>query len=239
MRKTIIYLFALIHISSFAQNEISGTVTFYFNEYQGNKVDVGAKVYLIDSLTFIKTKNFENLINYNSLKIKRNLANYYIEDLIGLQKDVYYNKLLKDRQKLEKKDKHLKEKYKEKHKAVVQKIESHEIKIEKKNKEFLRYTNELKENKVFEDEQWRNYCLNAFKAIMNLTILKKENTKTKTVNGIGTYTFKNIENGVYYIIMKSENRTGLNALNITGKVNIRKVIIKNQDIDFSYNFSLN
>jgi len=45
-------------------NEISGVVTYYFNDNFGNKPDIGATVYLIDSATHPEFKYWE----YDSLK---------------------------------------------------------------------------------------------------------------------------------------------------------------------------
>lgn len=239
MKKFIICLSILISISAFSQHEISGTVTYFFNEYQGDKVDIGAKVYLIDSLTFIKTKNSESLRGYEGMKVKRRLASYYTDDLTKLNADIDYNKLLKDKRKLEKRNKHLKEKYKEKYNTLLTEIKPYEAKIKKKEEQVKYYVNDLKENKVFEDYEWRTYCGDAFMAFMRLTIINKKNIKTRSVNGIGTYSFKNIESGSYYIIMQSKNRTGLNSFNLGGKILVKKVIIKNQDLDVSKNFTLN
>ena len=43
---------ALVSLVMNAQSEISGTVTYYFNDNYGDKPDVGAKVFLVDSISF-------------------------------------------------------------------------------------------------------------------------------------------------------------------------------------------
>lgn len=239
MKKFIICLSILISISAFSQHEISGTVTYFFNEYQGDKVDIGAKVYLIDSLTFIKTQNSESLGGYEAMKVKRRLASYYIDDLTRLNTDIEYNKLLKDKRKLEKRNKHLKEKYKEEYNALLVEIKPYELEIDKKEEQVKGYVNDLKENKVFEDGEWRKYCSDAFMAFLRLTVVNRDNINTRSVNGIGTYSFKKIKSGSYYIIMQSKNRTGLNSFNLGGKILVKNVVIRNEDIDISKNFTLN
>ena len=43
-------LFSLFFsINSYSQSKVSGTVTYLYNDYQGNKADVGASIYIIDS----------------------------------------------------------------------------------------------------------------------------------------------------------------------------------------------
>lgn len=53
-------LLGILSLPIFAQQKISGTVTYFFNEYQGNKADVGAQIFCIDSLNAnIKTMDEE------------------------------------------------------------------------------------------------------------------------------------------------------------------------------------
>ncbi len=49
--KKIIFTFLLCAFSflSYSQTTVSGVITYYFNQYQGNKPDLGASVTLIDS----------------------------------------------------------------------------------------------------------------------------------------------------------------------------------------------
>ena len=56
--KKIIFSILLFGITlfGFSQTTVSGIVTYYFNEYQGNKPDIGASVTLIDSA---EVKNFD------------------------------------------------------------------------------------------------------------------------------------------------------------------------------------
>lgn len=41
---------SLLSKATYAQQKISGTVTYFYNNYQGNKADVGAQVFCIDSI---------------------------------------------------------------------------------------------------------------------------------------------------------------------------------------------
>ena len=63
MRSLILLLLISITTTSFAQKEkIKGVVSYYFNEYQGDKPDLGATVYAVDSS---KCLNFNNEIAFS------------------------------------------------------------------------------------------------------------------------------------------------------------------------------
>lgn len=70
MRKIMILMF-LITFGINAQTKINGVITYYFNEYQGDKVDLGAKVILLDSAK-TKIMNFDLYNKYLKGKSARN-----------------------------------------------------------------------------------------------------------------------------------------------------------------------
>lgn len=241
MKKTLLLItFIVFFINTtkvFSQNEVSGTVTYLYNYYQGNKADVGSKVYLIDSIMFSNIKNYENLKNYSLLSDKRSLANYCIKDLAEYNSEKEYKKLVKQKENLENKNKHLQDKNKEDYKNIINDLKPFNDKIESKKKELEKWANDLKDNKALTDDEWNIYCRNAAESLIDLS--NSKNAKTNTINGVGMYTFKKVENGTYYVIIQSKNRSGLDVLSFMGKVYSKKIIVDNSDIDVSYNFTVN
>ena len=57
-----------------AQSKVKGTLTYFFNKYQGNKPDTGAKIYVVDSS---KALDFDYKIYYtfNTASIFRHIYN--------------------------------------------------------------------------------------------------------------------------------------------------------------------
>lgn len=239
MKKSLllIAIITLFTTKSFSQNEVSGTVTYLYNYYQGNKADVGSKVYLIDSIMFSNIKNYENLKNYSLMSAKRSLANYCIKDLAEYNSDKEYKKLVKQKENLENKNKHLQVKYKEDYGNIINDLKPFNDKIEGKKKELEKWTNDLKDNKALTDDEWKIYCRNAAESLIDLS--NSKNAKTNTINGVGMYTFKKVENGTYYVIIQSKNRSGLDVLSFMGKVFSEKIVVNNSDVDVSHNFTLN
>ncbi len=241
MKNTILLITVFIFLINtnkiISQNEVSGTVTYLFNYYQGDKADIGSKVYLIDSITFSRIKNYKNLKDYSTMKATRSLLNYCIEDLAKLYSEKEYKKLIKKKEKLENKNKHLQDKNKEDYKNIMNDLKPFNNKIEDKKKELEKWKNNLKEKKALTDDEWKIYCHNAAESLIDLS--NSKNVKKKTVNGVGMFTFKKVENGTYYVIIQSKNRSGLNVLSFMGKVYSKKIIVDNSDIDVSYNFTVN
>ena len=56
---------ALVSLVMNAQSEISGTVTYYFNKNDGFKPDVGAKVFLVDSIGYNNIENSKELEQFS------------------------------------------------------------------------------------------------------------------------------------------------------------------------------
>ena len=49
MKKILLILLLFASKISFAQSKISGTITYFHSDYQGNKADVGSIIYVSDS----------------------------------------------------------------------------------------------------------------------------------------------------------------------------------------------
>ena len=48
----ILTLFLVFHLATIAFPKIYGVITYYFNQYQGDKPDIGAHITVIDSAKF-------------------------------------------------------------------------------------------------------------------------------------------------------------------------------------------
>lgn len=104
MRKIILGLAVLFSLNANSQSKISGVVTYFFNEYQGDKPDLGSKVYAIDS-TKAKHVDFELYTKYDNAKSAKDLYERWSDLLKNARKkdkpelqsrvDEYFEKLKK------------------------------------------------------------------------------------------------------------------------------------------------
>ena len=94
LKRLIILLLVSTTTISAQTAEIKGVVNFYFNEYQGNKIDIGAEVYLIDASTFSE-ESYLSIYNYKQALSIVGVINS-TEGLI----DLYKQKLAKYRNKI-------------------------------------------------------------------------------------------------------------------------------------------
>lgn len=234
IKKTIVLITLLTTVfNSFSQNEISGVITYYFNAYQGEKPDIGAKLYLIDSLSMSKIKNYKYLIEFPDLKFKKNYsyANS-IEELEELKQSKEYKKLLSKERSL-KKRKH-KDKYKEKYNKVMSDLKPFLDKIKREQESINEVEKKLREKKAFTSEEWSEYITVASKVFSEVKYLK--GVKKKTIDNTGGYIFKNIPNNVYHLIIQSNNRKSYNSLEILGKIKVITVKIDGSNEDISTTF---
>lgn len=212
--KKITLLFLLI-ISSLvsAQSKIDGVVTYYFNSNLGDKPDTGAKVILIDSLKM--NNNFESFfLTYK--KASR------------IQKELSDSEFLKGefQEQLNKTDG--KKRYKDQNEKFKNQIADYEKKIVESKKE-------LSALNVNSKEEYEALCSN----LSELTRGIENEFPTKTVDGVGRYTFENVKNGTYYILIRSKNRNYTSSVEILGQLFLKKVIItENESVDVSNNFYL-
>jgi hypothetical protein len=239
MKKIItLLLFFLTIYTSNAQSEIKGTITYYFNKYQGDKPDIGAKIHIIDSLTFAKLDNYKTILNYNSYYTKRYLAISYSNDIYELQNTKEYLKLIKEKTKIENKKKPLKEKYQLKLIDLNNKLKPFEEQIKKKEKDFKYYSKDLLSENLISEEGWNKFCAKTIGPLTRIDLNLDKKIKSTTINGIGTYEIKNIPNGTYYILIKSNNRNGTDLATGLGKIQLKKINLNNTIKEISHNFSL-
>jgi uncharacterized protein (UPF0305 family) len=215
MKRIIVALIFMNTVFGFSQVKIKGVVTYYFNEYQGNKPDIGATVVAVDS-TLIKKFDYELWSNYkygksyryiysNSKKIYENLE-YMYNGTLGKKKRIAENEDYKLRMEEAKKS------------------------MEDELKTLEKYNSET-------DEKFKNIDKTLAPSLFQFLSGKEPFIET-TVDGVGNYNIS-VKPGVYYVYIKSKNRTGLTVTDISGTTYITKVKVTNNDKDVSYNFELN
>ena len=209
-----IFILLLFPFYSFAQEvELSGVVTYFFNHSQGNKPDIGAKIYLIDSV-LNPSFDFQSLHNFMYGRFYRNIYFSYLENENVYKKIINENKNKKG--------------YKEFNEEGKIKAEKARKMADEQYAQMINYGVETQEKFDSLDKK----CLYAIYKI------DQNNPQLKTVNSTGSYSFK-LKPGTYYILVISGNRKNINMTESTGKIYCEKIIIKeNENKDFSYNFEL-
>jgi hypothetical protein len=217
MKTLFIALFALISISGFSQEgTINGVVTYFFNKYQGDKPDLGAEVYIIDSLQssfdyvlydkFYQAKSYQSLLSGSILLKEQN-------DAMLAQ---YGNK----------------KRYEDSRKRIEQLNESNIKDIEK-------YTNYLSKLNAETDEKFK--ALDEENSKMYYSAIntdKNKNVIKSTINATGSFSV-NVKPGVYYVFIVSKNRQGHSMSEVGGKIYCKKLKINSgETIDVSHNFNV-
>lgn len=214
--KKILFVFIFCNIyNSYCQNcNVSGVVTYFFNKYQGDKPDIGAKVYVIDSISNIDF-DYKAISHLNFGKSFITLYNNYYR--MNLQNEellkLYGNK----------------KKYAEQIKEANDNKEYYKKKMDEFYTEMIKYNVETDEKLKELHKKTYETCSNA---------INKENTISKTVNGTGDYSIT-INSGTYYVLIISKNRTGTGLSDYSGLMFCQKIKIENgQTKDVSNNFNL-
>lgn len=215
MRRILLLLFSLNWTYSNAQDSgIAGVVSYYFNEFQGDRPDLGAQVFVVDSVDHPEF-NYAILDDFLSAKI------YMTSYLRSMETKQLQEKLLTILGN------------KKRNSDEVNKIRK-EMMSEQKIVDFY-LSNLYKLNA----ETTEKYDLLSEKAneVWNMIRLK-ENIKSKTIDANGNYSIS-LKSGFYYVIIKSKNRKGINKFEIWGKMYSEKVKIESGQIkDISHNFEL-
>jgi len=232
---------ALVSLVMNAQSEISGTVTYYFNENYGFKPDVGAKVFLVDSIGYNNIENSKELEQWRSLhlniKAALSAASSY-ENIIRQEKRSIealltrqdYRKAKYQKDKVDRKGKKDKkyDKITANYKPFADKMSDSEETIKLYEE---RYENTQKDLIFFKSEEYNNFYNKCATALINLkSYVVIEGLEIRTVDGSGRYSFRGVEEGTYYLVFSSSHRTDLSA------IEVRKVIVKRKYIDASVEF---
>lgn len=209
-KMTLIILVFTFSLSAFSQSKISGVITYYYNEFQGNKPDIGASLIMIDST---KVSEFDY-----SIYEKYHYGKLY--------EDMYFGSLYRY----------------EKYTSALQKLGKSK-KYDEDRKNYEKGIDDAKKDMNNHKKQMEKYdydnAENAAKVGVELYIQLLElsdDLPKKTIDASGSYSL-DIEPGVYYAYIKSNNRKGVGVVDISGKIYIKKVkIVENSNKDFSYNF---
>ena len=216
----LILFFSFYSYTTFAQNKVSGVVTYFFNKYQGDKADLGAEVYLIpkDSINEVDFQLIKDVTKLNSLNSK--LSVFTLPTKMETKNYEYYKK---QKQKLESKDKTNSEKYK----YAYEYVENYELKNTMREKTLTEIkTIESKYDiENIESKAYQNYVIATIKA-----------SQKTVVDATGSYNL-DCDNGDYYVIIKSKNRKRTNMLEMQGQ-NYFDIITVNKNINISHNFGL-
>ncbi|UAY51286.1 hypothetical protein [Ferruginibacter albus] len=218
MKKLLVIIVFFIPSLGFGQTaNLSGVVTYFFNDNFGNKPDIGADVYIIDSslATFIDIKSYDSL-----MKGKYFVSIYDRLIILKISCDG-----LIDEYKLHAK------KNKEKIDSLKQVSDSISLQVNKTSDSALlygcytgRYRATYLDTKIFE---------------MKMDIERlKDNFIVTNVDGNGSYS-ANIPLGTYYVYMQSKNRKGLGSSEIGGMIYLKKITVKNTiSKTISHNFDI-
>jgi hypothetical protein len=211
--KKILLLLMILPLLSQAQSKVSGVVTYFFNKYQGDKADIGSKVYLITN-NEISKHDINAIDSFQIGKTYRKLYSDYI-----LMKAEYLP-LVKQYEG--------KKRYKEKY-------DEYKAHYDDLDKSVIKYYNECLKYGVETDEKFKILDERVFRTLYMLT----ESAVSKTtVDGVGNYSILAAP-GVYYILIVSKNRTGTSISDVMGKFYLKRFEIKtNENVDMSCRFDL-
>lgn len=209
-----VFILLLFPFYAFSQEaELSGVVTYFFNHSQGNKPDIGAKVYLIDS-SLNPTFDFQSFNNFMYGRFYRNIYFSYLENESTYKKIINENKNKKG--------------YKEFNEEGKIKAEKARKMADEQYVQMTYYGVETQEKFDSLDK----------KCLYTIYKIDQNNPQLKVVNSTGSFSFK-LKSGTYYILVISGNRKNINMTESTGKIYCEKIVIKeNTNKDFSYNFEL-
>ena len=216
MKKSLLVLFLLSSFCVYSQDStITGVVTYMFNKYQGNKPDIGAKVYVIDSIG----NNDFDYESINQLSLGKSYISIYnsTSDLYLLQEEklkLYGNK-----------------------KKNADLIASANAERDQYKKEMDQYHAKMVKYNVETDEKLKELEKRVFESYHKT--INKDDIISRTINANGDYSIP-VNPSTYYVFIVSKNRTGLGMSELMGKIYCEKVKIKSgQTKDISYNFRVN
>lgn len=198
---------------SYSQSTVSGVVTYYFNEYQGDKPDLGSKVILIDSA---KIQDFDAEVVEKFILAKSYRQLY----ATALGNHKYYESLVKKT----KRNKRQQADY-DKAKAA---LDASQKNLDDILTQLEKYSGDTDENfKALDDE-----------TTVMLRKIKVDSHSQKTIDASGNYSFS-VTPGTYYVYITSNNRKGINLTEILGKIYFKKIkVLENESKDVSHNFDL-
>jgi hypothetical protein len=197
--------------------KITGVVTYYFNEYQGDKPDIGASIYVLDSTK--SDFDYELYNRFNNAQFKRSLLLSYKKMLEENESYIatYGNK----------------KKYAASVSSKEKRNEDYKNTIENLTIDLL----ELNADTEVKFEELDSIHADMMFGATNTD--KLDNIIKRTVDGAGNYSVE-VNPGTYYVFMRSNNRRGITVSQALGKIYCKKLTIKENEVkDISHNFTLN
>lgn len=215
MRKsTLTLIVILLNIFSYGQVKIKGVVTYVSDKALGIKPDIGTNIIVVDTAS-VKDFDYKLWQNYHYGKEFRKI--YEIDKkLFDNYTNLYENS---------------------KSSGVNEDVEKYKNELEKATINMNETINQLEKYESETDEKFNAMDKKLSTSLFPFIIGKDKFIKT-TVDGNGTYSV-NVKSGVYYVFIKSKNKTDITVTDISGVVNIKKITIKNKDKDVSTNFDVN
>ena len=212
MRKLLLIL-AFVPFLNYGQtSSVSGVVTYFFNKYQGDKADIGAKVYLIKD-----TKEYtENLKTVDSFELIKTYFNLYSTNF-----DIYvsYQSTANDWKKIPFSGKAKKE--------SQAKADTQLVVANKYLKEAIKFG--------YDSTTFKQFDKRVSDIIRDIKYSK--DVIETTVNATGSYSI-NAKQGDYLLLIISAGRTGRYYSELLGKYKLVKVSLKENNIDRSVKFDL-
>lgn len=192
---------------------ISGVITYFFNDNYGNRPDIGAKVFIIDSATNNSFK-YMTVDSFIYAKTYKGIYNSYLSIYSN------YNDVLK------------KYEGKKLYKTI---IDQYKLKADDAKKDVDKYYQVLEKYGVETKDKFDALDKRALSSVLGID---ENNSLQKSVDGAGNYSV-NVKPGVYYVLVVSKNRNGSNATELMGQVYHKKITIKeNSSKDISHNFGI-
>lgn len=212
MKKIYILIFLFGCSIIYGQSSIGGVVTYYFNSYQGDKPDLGAKVFVIDT-TKTSTFKYDIWRKYYSGRVYRDS-----KEISQILLDTYLSscKMYEGRKK-----------YKEIYADYKSKADKQQVDVNKAIELCIK-------NNVDTDEKWEAIDTESSNMLGKMILVGEPDGN---VDSNGNYSVQ-VKPGTYYIMLVSKGRTSSTQTELFGKIAIKKIILgENEKKNFSNNFN--
>lgn len=208
----IFILIFLFPSNSFSQtSNITGVITYFFNDNLGNKPDIGATVYVFD-LTAVKQFNYITIDSFIKAKSYHSIYNLKLHVLSNNQEVLKMTK------------------------KKAKDYEANKAQVEKSKVELNKSLQELKELGIETEEKYNK--LDSYTASVMLKAIYTLNPIKTIVDGNGNYNVK-LNHGNYVVLINSSGRKGNNVTEARGQIFQQKVELSgNETKNISNNFEL-
>ena len=213
MKYIILCLLLILSYNSFGQSKLKGTITYFFNNYQGDKADIGANVFVLDSVKAIGYD--ENLFNdFKSASSNKSIYDNYTS---------MYDGYAKETEKIKGKKKH-----QANYDYMISKMETYKKEMDIAYKHLLELNSDTSEKfKTLDTENYKN--------LFKITDLNKNTIKT-IADGNGNFNLE-LTPGTYYVIIRSNGRKGYTISEVQGLLKVEKInILENKTAEVNSNF---